>query len=222
MTEPGAIRASADGSLELDATSLGPRDGYEILTRVVAPRPIAFVSSLSADGLPNLAPFSYFNLGGMNPLSVVFSVLNNRHGRPKDTLLNIRETREYVVNAVTFGMAEPMNVTSAAFPRGVSEWEKAGFTPEASARVRPARVAESPVAMECRLHAIVPHGTGPLAGHYIIGEVVWLRMQAAVLTEGRPDPALLDLIGRMGMAYYCRTTPGATFSMERPPDPPSA
>jgi flavin reductase (DIM6/NTAB) family NADH-FMN oxidoreductase RutF len=223
MIEPGSSPVGSSGdALEVDARSLAPRDGYELLTRIVAPRPIAFVSSLSANGLPNLAPFSYFNLGGMNPLSVVFSVLNTRHGRPKDTLLNVRETREYVVNAVTYAMAEQMNVTSAAYPRGVSEWEEAGFTPEPSARVRPARVAQSPIALECRLHCIVPHGAGPLAGHYIIGEVVWIRMREDVLADGKPDPARLDLIGRMGMAYYCRTTPASTFSMERPPDPPGA
>jgi flavin reductase (DIM6/NTAB) family NADH-FMN oxidoreductase RutF len=206
--------------IELDAGKLTPREVFGLLTSIVAPRPIAFVSTLSADGKANLSPFSYFNLGGANPPSVVFSVTNNREGKEKDTLLNVRETREYVVNAVTFAMAEPMNVTSAAYPRGVSEWEMAGFHPEPSVRVRPARVVESPVSLECKLFCIVPHGTGPLACHYVIGEVVHMRIRDEVLTEGVLDPLKMDLIGRMGAAYYCRTGIEALFTMERPSDPP--
>jgi flavin reductase (DIM6/NTAB) family NADH-FMN oxidoreductase RutF len=206
--------------IEINAEKLAPREVFALLTSIVAPRPIAFVSSISADGKVNLSPFSYFNLGGANPPSVVFSVTNNREGKEKDTLLNVRETREYVVNAVTFAMGEAMNVTSAAFPRGVSEWEMAGFTPEASMRVRPARVSESPVSMECRLHCIVPHGAGPLACHYVIGEVLCVRVLDEVLTDGAIDPLKLDLIGRMGAAYYCRTGEKSLFTMERPADPP--
>ena len=112
-----------------------------------------------------------------------------------------------------------MNETSAAFPRGVSEWEMAGFTPEPSLKVRPARVAESPISMECRLHCIVPHGAGPLACHYVIGEVLYVRIRDEALTDGALDPLKLDLIGRMGAAYYCRTRKDALFTMERPADP---
>lgn len=206
--------------LEVNAEKLAPREVFAMLTSIVAPRPIAFVSSISADGKPNLSPFSYFNLGGANPPSVVFSVTNTRDGKEKDTLLNVRETREYVVNAVTFAMGLAMNVTSAAYPRGVSEWEMAGFTPEPSQHVRPARVSESPVSMECRLHCIVPHGAGPLACHYVIGEVLCIRAHDSVLTEGSIDSLKLDLIGRMGAAYYCRAGGAALFRMERPIDPP--
>lgn len=206
---------------EFDASRLTPQEAYGLLTRIVAPRPIAFVSTIDAAGRPNLAPFSYFNMGGANPPSVVFSVTNNRHGKEKDTLLNIREMREYVVNTVSRAMAERMNVTSAALPRGESEWVPSGFTPEPSAIVRPARVAESPVAMECRLHAIVPHGSGPIAGHYIIGEVVHIRVLDAVMSDDEIDPVKCDLIGRMGGSYYCSTGIETLFSMDRPPDPPA-
>lgn len=205
--------------IDFDPTRLSPRELYGIITRIVAPRPIAFVSSLSAEGKPNLAPFSYFNMGGANPPSVVFSVTNTRDGSEKDTLLNIRETREYVINSVIFPMAERMNVTSAAYPRGVSEWEEAGFQAEPSTRVRPARVADSPIAMECRLHAIIPHGAGAIAAHYIIGEVVWIRVKEEVATEGLPDSLKCDLIGRMGQSFYCRTSSGSLFTMDRPPEP---
>jgi len=200
---------------------LPSRDAFHVLTRTVGPRPIAFVSSLSAKGEGNLAPFSYFNLGGAHPPSVVFSVLNDRHGREKDTLLNVRETGEYAISVVHRAMAEKMNVTSRAFPRGIDEFEQAGFTHAPCELIRPPRVAESPVSMECRLHTIVPHGEGPLAAHYIIGEVLLVHVQDAVLDEeGRIDPRKLDLIGRMGGDWYAHAAGSALFEMPRPPDPP--
>jgi len=197
------------------------RETYQLLTRVVSPRPIAFVSTLSAEGAGNLSPFSYFNLGGINPPSLVFSVLNDRHGNEKDTLRNIRETREFVISAVTRELAERMNATSAAFPRGVDEFDVAGFTRAASELVHPPRVAESPLSMECRLHTIVEHGTGPLAGHYIIGEMLLLHAAESVLdADGRPDPARIGFIGRMGADWYVHAAPPALFELPRPADPP--
>ncbi len=206
---------------EYDAGRITPREAHALLTRIIAPRPIAFVSTIDSVGRPNLSPFSYFNMGGANPPSVVFSVTNNRHGAEKDTLLNIRETREYVINAVSRAMAERMNMTSATLPRGESEWIPSGFTEEPSARVRPARVAESAFALECRLYAIVPHGSGPIASHYIIGEVLHIRVHDSVLSDGAIDPIKCDLIGRMGGSYYCTTGEGSLFTLERPPDPPA-
>ena len=204
-----------------DPATLSPREVYQLLTRVVSPRPIAFVSTLAADGRGNLAPFSYFNLGGINPPSLVFSVLNDRHGREKDTLINARETREYTISVVTHAMAERMNQASAAFPRGVDEFDAAGVTPHPAARGEPPPVAESPISMECRLHTIVPHGDGPLAGHYVIGEMLLLHVDPAILdSDGRPDPARIDFIGRMGGDYYIRSRPEALFELSRPPDPP--
>lgn len=204
-----------------DPSEMERREVYHLLTHSVSPRPIAFVSTLSADGRGNLAPFSYFNLGGINPPSLVFSVLNDRQGREKDTLVNIRETREYVICAVTRSMAERMNQASAAFPRGVDEFDQTGFGRAPSERVRPPRVAESPLAMECRLHAIVPHGEGPLAGHYVIGELLLLHAMEEILDPaGRPDPVRIDVIGRMGGDYYVHARPDALFTLPRPVDPP--
>jgi flavin reductase (DIM6/NTAB) family NADH-FMN oxidoreductase RutF len=204
-----------------DPRQLELRETYQLLTRVVSPRPIAFVSTLSADGGGNLAPFSYFNLGGINPPSLVFSVLNDRHGNEKDTLRNVRETGEFVISAVTRAMAERMNATSAAYPRGVDEFDQAGFTRVPSELVRPPRVAESPLAMECRLHAIIDHGAGPLAGHYVIGEMLLLHADESVLdTGGRPDPARIGFIGRMGADWYVHAAPPALFELSRPTDPP--
>lgn len=205
-----------------DPRQLDLRATYQLLTRVVSPRPIAFVSTLSADGTGNLAPFSYFNLGGVNPPSLVFSVLNDRHGREKDTLRNIRETEEFVICAVTREMADRMNAASAAYPRGVDEFDEVGFRRFPSELVRPPRVAEAPLAMECRLHAVFDHGAGPLAGHYVIGEMLLLHVAESVLgDDGWPDPELIGFIGRMGADWYVHAAPPALFAMARPPAPPS-
>ncbi len=193
---------------------------YHLLTRIVAPRPIAFVSTRSGDGELNLAPFSYFSLGGLQPPSAVFCPVNDRKGRMKDTLRNIEETKEYVINVVTREMAEAMNETSANFPHDVNEFEVAGFTPEASTRVRPPRVAESPISMEMELFEIVTHGPGPLAGNYIIGEIHLVRIREEWLgKDGLPDPDAIRLIGRMGGDYYVDAIPSALFELERPKGP---
>lgn len=204
----------------IDPTTMSPPEVYRLLLHHVAPRPIAFVSTLSKEGIPNLAPFSFFMAGGSNPPSVVVSPTNSRHGLPKDTLVNIRDTGEYTISVVSYFMAERMNQASAEYPYGVSEWEKAGFYPAPSVRVRPARVSESLMAMECRLFQIVEHGGGPLSANYIIGEVVYFHVARAILQEsGQIDATLVDYIGRMGGDLYVRARPDAMFAMPRPPRP---
>jgi flavin reductase (DIM6/NTAB) family NADH-FMN oxidoreductase RutF len=153
--------------LGFDCAQLAPMEAYRLLTNMVAPRPIAFVSTLSPEGIPNLAPFSFFMTGGINPPSVAFSPNTNRHGQPKDTLRNIQATGEFVINVVNQGMQTGVNLASREFPPEVSEWEQANFTPAPTVKVRPARVAESLMAMECRLYQIVPHGEGVNAANYI-------------------------------------------------------
>lgn len=140
----------------------------------------------------------------------------NRDLNPKDTLRNIQATGEYVINVVTYEMRERMNQTSADYPYGVSEWEEAGFAPAPAVKVRPARVACSPLAMECRLFQIVTHGAGPAAAHYVIGEVVYYHVAARLMVDGSIDPALVDYIGRMSGAWYSRTRPDAMFELPRP------
>lgn len=197
------------------------RDVYHLLTRCVAPRPIAFVSTLSPEGAPNLAPFSYFNLGGLKPPSLVFCPVNDREGKVKDTLYNIERTGEYVVNVVTREMAQQMNLTSFTFPRGVNEFLEAGFTPAPAVHVRAPRVAESPVSLECRLHQIVTHGEGPLAGNYIIGEILLIEIRDDLLDpSGLPDTSRMGLIGRMGGDFYVDTIEQALFELRRPTVPP--
>lgn len=209
--------------LGIDPADLSPGEAHRLLLHCVAPRPIAFTSTLSPDGRPNLAPFSYFMAGGANPPSVVVSPLTDRTGRPKDTLRNIEATGEYVINVVTFAMRERMNHASAEFPYGVDEWRETGFTPAPSAKVRPPRVNESPLSIECRLFQIVPHGSGPLAANYVIGEVVFFHVAKALMAgdaQERPvrlDPRRIDYIARMGGDWYARADASAMFEMERPP-----
>lgn len=205
--------------IQIDPAELSRPDAYKILLNCVAPRPIAFVSTLSPDGVPNLAPFSFFMAGGSNPPSVVFSPTNDRNNDPKHTYRNIHATGEYVINVVTYDIREKMNQCSAEYPYGVSEWVQAGFTPAPSVKVKPAHVLESPLAMECRLFQIVPHGSGPLSANYIIGEVVCFHVAKSLLDGEAIDPCRVDYIGRMSGDWYARAHPDSMFALPRPPRP---
>ncbi|MFN4032448.1 MAG: flavin reductase family protein [Fimbriimonadales bacterium] len=198
-------------------SEMSPREAYALLISCVAPRPIAWVSTGAPDGCTNLAPYSFFNAGGANPVSVVFSCTNTRDGRPKDTLRNVQATGEFVINIAPYWLAERMNQTSFEYEYGVCEFEQVGLTRAPSRFVRPPRVAESPIAMECKLFQIVPHGVGPTAANYVIGEVVCFHIAEHLLTsEGVVDNLAADYIGRMGQAWYVHARPEAMFRMERP------
>lgn len=182
------------------------RDNFKTLLSCVLPRPIAFVSTMSARGVPNLAPFSFFNGVGSNPPAVIFSPCTKADGTPKDTLVNLREVPEFVVNVVPHAMREPMNDASYPFAPDVDEFEAVGFTKLASRFVRPFRAAESPVHMECRLAQIVPVGNGPLSANICIGEVLCFHIAELVaLPDGTADVAKLDLVGRLGGEDYSTT-----------------
>ena len=200
----------------IDPASTPPADVYALLVGCVVPRPIAFVSSLSPNGVANLAPFSFFNAGGANPPSLVFSTVTSGAGRDKDTLHNVRATGEYVVHISPYGLRERMNQASADYPPEVDEFEKAGFTKVPSVRVKPWRAAECPIAMECRLHQIVLHGEGPFHASYVIGEVVLFHVAESLLTGLRVDSASIDAIGRLGGPNYTRVTKESVFSLARP------
>lgn len=204
---------------DFDMSELAPTEAYKLMTRVVAPRPIALVSTLGADGRGNLAPFSYFMMGGSNPPSCVICPVNDRRGQRKDTLRSIEETGEYAISVCTRAMAERINQASYAYERGDDEFDRVGLTRARSAVVAPPSVAESPVHLECRLHTVLAHGTGPLASHYVIGEVVHARVDDAVLTDGLPDDAKIEFIGRLGADYYVHVSPASLFELERPTAP---
>jgi flavin reductase (DIM6/NTAB) family NADH-FMN oxidoreductase RutF len=201
-------------------SELEHKDLYGLLLNSVAPRPIAWVSTVSASGQPNLAPFSFFNVVSVNPPLLGFSPglrqsrLGASRGEAKDTLQNIRETKEFVVNVVTYELAEAMNLTSGEYDASVNEFEVAKLRPEASSVVRVPRVAESPVSFECKLHQIIDFSTAPTSGSLVLGEIVSIHINDANLKDGRLDRDSLDLIGRMGGMQYTRTR--QRFEMVRP------
>jgi flavin reductase (DIM6/NTAB) family NADH-FMN oxidoreductase RutF len=192
------------------------REFYRILIGTVVPRPIAWVSTLS-NGRLNLAPFSFFNAVSAKPPLLGFSPsLRWVDGRPapKDTLRNIRETGEFVVNMVTFAIAEAMNLTSGDYESSINEFELAKLATRPSQVVRPPQVAQSPVSFECKVERIIDFGSEPPSGSLVIGEVASVHLEDEVLKDGRLDADVLDLIGRMGGMQYSRTT--QRFEMKRP------
>jgi flavin reductase (DIM6/NTAB) family NADH-FMN oxidoreductase RutF len=188
------------------------RDVYKLLIGSVVPRPIAFVSTVSAEGVANVAPFSFFNAICPDPPTICFST-SMREPR-KDTYLNIKAIGEFVVNIVSEEIAEKMNLASGEYPFGVDEFAISGLTPAASDLVRPARVKESRVNMECRLVQIVEVSARPGGGSLIIGEVVRFHVDDAVVDNFRIDPDKLRAVGRMGGNDYSRTRD--RFEMVRP------
>lgn len=200
--------------MELDPEALSLPDRYGLLISVIVPRPIAWVSTQGVDGSLNLAPFSFFTGICANPPTLCFAPVRNREGKKKDTLVNVEATRQFVVNVATEGLAEKMNATSGDYPYGVNEFEKAGLTPAPSRKVKPPRVKESPVALECELLQVVTISEGPLGGNLVIGKVVHVHVDDSVWKDGRIDHHDLKPIGRMDGAWYTRTTDN--FEMPRP------
>jgi flavin reductase (DIM6/NTAB) family NADH-FMN oxidoreductase RutF len=199
----------------LDFSALQPRDAYAWMISTILPRPIAWVSTISADGKTNLAPFSIFQGVTSNPPTLMFCPVNDRSGNKKDTVRNIEQVPEFVVNLVPFALAEQMNNCSALLPYGESEFDRFGIAPTPSERVRPPRVAAAPVAFECTLERFVHIGEGPLAANVVFGRIHIAHVSEAVLDGGgKPDPAKLDLIGRMGGESYTRTC--ERFDLPRP------
>ena len=193
---------------------------YNLMINSVVPRPIAWVSTLSASGELNLAPFSFFNAVCADPPLLAFapglrpSKQQSPLGVAKDTLRNVRETGEFVVNTVTYQLGEAMNLTSGDYDPSVNEFDVAKVTKEPSKIVRPPRVAESPVSFECTLHQILDFSPAPTSGSLVIGKIVAIHMNDAHVKEGKLDRNSLDLIGRMGGIQYTRTT--QRFEMVRP------
>jgi flavin reductase (DIM6/NTAB) family NADH-FMN oxidoreductase RutF len=210
--------------MDVVPSELAHRDLYHILISAVAPRPIAWVSSISASGLSNLAPFSFFNAVCAKPPLLAFAPglrMSNKSrpdgesaASPKDTLRNIRETGEFVINVVTYELGEAMNLTSGDYDASTDEFEIAKLASAPSQVVRPRRVADSPVSFECKLHQILDFNPGPDGGSLVIGEIVSIHVDERHLKEGRLDRNSLDLIGRMGGMQYTRTT--QRFEMIRP------
>jgi flavin reductase (DIM6/NTAB) family NADH-FMN oxidoreductase RutF len=197
--------------LKIDPNEIATKDLHQFMLAAVAPRPIAFASTISLDGIPNLAPYSFFNAFSSNPPIVIFS--SNRrvsNNTTKDTLKNVQDTGEVVINVVSHSIVRQMAIASVEYDPGVDEFIKAGFTPLASELIRPFRVAESPVQMECKVDQILPLGEGGGAGNLIVCRIVLMHIAESVLNEkGRIDPHKIDLMGRMGRFYYARASGAA-------------
>jgi flavin reductase (DIM6/NTAB) family NADH-FMN oxidoreductase RutF len=191
---------------------------HHLMLGVIAPRPIAFASTVDRDGRPNLSPFSFFNAFGANPPVVVFSP--SRRGKDnttKDTYENIKEIPEVVINAVTFDMVQKVSDSSADFAKGVNEFEMVGFTMQPSELIRPFRVKESPVQMECKVLQVIETGFEHAAGNLVICEILRIHVIPEVLDEkGRIDPNKIDLVGRLGGEYYVRASGSALFEVAKP------
>jgi flavin reductase (DIM6/NTAB) family NADH-FMN oxidoreductase RutF len=199
----------------LDPAQIAPSDTYKLMIGMIVPRPIAFVSTIDASGVRNLAPFSYFTGCSTNPPVVCFCAAVRTGPRPhKDTLENIRATGEFVVNIVSEEFAEQMNACSAEVPPEIDEFELSGLTPLASDLVRPPRVAESKIHLECRLRQIVVVSEKPGGGSLVLGDVLRFHVLESLLDGYKIDPDQLNSIGRMGGPVYTRTRD--RFEMQRP------
>lgn len=182
---------------------------------MIVPRPIAWVSSMSSEGVVNLAPFSFFNGITSRPPTLMFVPVTKIDGTPKDTLRNIEATKEFVVNLVSAEQAEAMNATAAALPPDESEMERFAIDSAKSERVAPPRVARAPIAFECHLEQIVRLGDGPGVANVVFGRILCAHVADEILNDQqRIDPRKLDLIGRMGGEDYCTTRD--QFTVSRP------
>lgn len=184
----------------------------------VAPRPIAFASTINKDGNPNLSPFSFFNAFGSKPPTLIFSPARRvRDNTIKHTLENVYETMEVVINVVTYDMVQQASLASCEFPKGVNEFQKAGFTPIPSLLIKPFRVKESPVQFECKVKQVIETGNEGGAGMLVICEILLMHINENVMNEqGLIDQQKIDLVARCGQNLYCRASGSALFEVAKP------
>ncbi len=203
--------------LSLDPKQLSTAKLHGYLLGSVAPRPIAFASTLSKEGKPNLSPFSFFNVFSANPPVMIFSPARRvRDNTTKHTLENARNTKEVVINVVNYDIVQQMSLSSTEYPEGINEFVKSGLTMAPSEKVKPFRVKESPVQFECKVKKILELGKEGGAGNLVICEVVQLHISEAVLDENeRIDQHKIDLVSRMGGNWYSRANSGM-FEVPKP------
>jgi flavin reductase (DIM6/NTAB) family NADH-FMN oxidoreductase RutF len=203
--EPARARENGSGDLELGLDSLDQGTRYLLLTAIVVPRPIAWVSTVDRAGNRNLAPYSYFNICSVTPPIVHFTSIEAKH-----SIANVRETEEFVINIVSSDLAEAMCISSAEFPHGEDEFGWAKLDATASVRVRPPRVRRAKVALECRLRKLVEMGEGTMA----FGDVLHVHLDRSVSSDGRVDPVLLAPVGKLSDTHY--TTVTDVYDLEIP------
>src|SRR5690349_24481534 len=191
---------------------------HSYMLGAVAPRPIAFASTVNAAGHPNLAPFSFFNIFSAHPPIAIFSpALSGRTGLSKHTYDNVKEVPEVVINVVNYSMVQQTSLASTEYAKGVNEFEKAGFTPLASELIKPFRVKESPVQLECKVNKVIELGDKGGAGNLIICEILLMHISESVLDDNKQiDPRKIDLVARLGGNWYSRTNGDALFEVTKP------
>ncbi len=197
---------------------LSPQRLHQLLLGSIGPRPIAFASTVDTEGKPNLSPFSFFNVFGVNPTTLIFSP--SRRGRDnttKDTLDNVKVVPEVVINMVTYDMVHQASLASSEYPKGVDEFVKAGFRKIKSDLVRPFRVGESPVQLECRVRQVIETGDGGGAANLVVCEILKMHINEEVMApDGLIDQQKIRLVGRMGRDWYCTGFGNSLFQVEKP------
>jgi flavin reductase (DIM6/NTAB) family NADH-FMN oxidoreductase RutF len=193
---------------------------HSYLLGAVTPRPIAFASTIDKEGHVNLSPFSFFNCFGANPPLLIFSpARRGRDNTVKHSYENVMEVPEVVINIVNYNMVQQASLASTEYPKGVNEFIKAGFTEEPSELVKPPRVKESPISMECKVLQVISTGEKPAAGNLVLCEILLMHIHESVLdNEGRIDPYRLDAVARLGSDYYCRVQGDSIFKVPKPLD----
>tara|TARA_B000000475_G_scaffold73309_1_gene58902 strand:- start:358 stop:1260 length:903 start_codon:yes stop_codon:yes gene_type:complete len=204
--------------LEINPKDLSTKDLHGYLLSSVGPRPIALVSTIDNEGRPNLSPFSFFNVFSANPPIAIFSPARRvRNNTTKHTLQNAASTKEVVINVVSYPIVEQTSLSSTEYKEGVNEFIKSGFTPLESIEVKPYRVKESPVQMECIVKDIISLGEEGGAGNLVVCEIVKMHISENVLNEHHQiDPNKIDLVGRMGANWYCRASNTSLFEVQKP------
>lgn len=206
--------------LTINPKEVGTAKTHAYLLGAVTPRPIAFASTIDKQGNVNLSPFSFFNCFGANPPLLIFSpARRGRDNTTKHTYENLREVPEVAINVVSYSMVQQVSLASTEYPKGVNEFVKAGFTEVPSHHIRPPRVDESPISMECKVLQIISTGDQGAAGNLVICEVVLMHIKEEVLDEnGRIDPYKLDAVARLGGDYYARVQGDSIFKVPKPLD----
>lgn len=204
--------------LSIDTADLSPAQLQNYLQYAIAPRPICFASTIDADGNVNLSPFSFFNMFSTNPPVCIFSPARRvRDNTTKHSLENVLAVPECVINVVDFSMVQQMSLASTEYAKGVNEFEKAGFTMQASELVKPPRVAEAPVQLECIVKQVIPLGVHHGAGNLILAEIKKIHIKDSILDQdGKIDQEKIDLVARLGGDWYCRVTADNLFKVPKP------
>ncbi len=204
--------------LTLNTAEMTPGQLQNYMQYAIAPRPICFATTIDLEGNINLSPFSFFNMFSTNPPLCVFSPARRvRDNTTKHTLENVLEVKECVINIVNYPMVQQTSLASTEYAKGVNEFEKSGFTMMPSVLVKPPRVAEAPVQMECIIRDIIHLGENPGAGNLILAEVKLIHIKEEILDEdGKIDQAKIDLVARLGGDWYCRVTPESLFKVAKP------